>query len=868
MAYRKEYIIDHLNLDHTVNLVPFIDILGCRCTLRNISVYIFVIYIAPRVTSEELEIFFEYFEQSIIHKENVIIMGDFNVTNFVNRDLADPKYRTLDSFINFSNLNQQNTIRNIHGRILDLIITDVNCSINRDSVPLIKEDDHHPSLIINFKLDSDEPGNFPANRENKSYNFRKANYLGLYNDILNTDWSFLDNYNDVNIACEEFYGKLYSLLDVHVPLYRNVRPNKYPKWFTPEIKNNIKLKDHYRKKYKKSGNNLYFQEFSRLRSLIKNLTSVAYNNYLASVESNISIDPKNFWSYIQDKKACTRIPGKMYNDTSSYDDPRAIVNGFADYFSNVYIPVDASNTASNAEDFGNFPCINVTSFNETDILAAIKKLANKMTSGHDRIPSFLVKDCARAFVPPLLAIFNLILNSCTFPDVWKLSRVCPILKCDKADNIQNYRSIVILCNFAKVFEICLYTHIFPQVKPLISPQQHGFIERRSTVSNLVEITQVISNTLDNRGQVDVIYTDFSKAFDKIVHSILLNKLDYYGFSNPLVSLMTSYLGDRKLYVSYNGYNSNLYIATSGVPQGSNLGPLLFILFINDLTTQIKCGSLLFADDLKLYATVSNVNDCLELQLNINLVEIWCNQNKLFMNVSKCKVCSYTRKSNPIYYHYSFNASLLTRCSSTRDLGIYFDSKLTFNEHIILTTTSALKTLGFIIRNCRTFTDIKALKTLFVSLVRSKLEYGDLIWYPHYDIYINLLERVQRRFLKFLAFKVDGVYPTRGIAHGVLTSRFDIQTLGHRRLLSSLTFLYKLLHNTVDAPILLSMLNFLIPRQNLRINQTFYCDNARTNTLVKSPMYVMSDNFNKIAHLCDINHCSLPELVNVANNYFL
>ena len=152
-------------------------------------------------------------------------------------------------------------------------------------------------------------------------------------------------------------------------------------------------------------------------------------------------------------------------------------------------------------------------------------------------------------------------------------------------------------------------------------------------------------------------------------------------------------------------------------------------------------------------------------------------------------------------------------------------------------------------------------------MRSKLEYGDLIWHPHYDIYINLLERVQRRFLKVLACKVDGVYPMRGIAHSVLTSRFDKQTLGHRRLLSSLTFLYNLLHNTVDAPILLYMLHFQIPRQNLRINQTFYCNNARTNTLVKSPMYVMSDNFNKIAHLCDINHSALPELVNVANNYF-
>lgn len=558
----------------------------------------------------------------------------------------------------------------------------------------------------------------------------------------------------------------------------------------------------------------------------------------------------------------------MRNDVTSYDEPISIVNGFADYFSSVYAPVGTSNIGSNVLNPGNFACVGVNGFNETDIIAATRKLANKMTSGHDRIPSFVVKDCAHVLASPLLILFNLILKSCTFPDIWKLARVCPILKSDKADNIQNYRPIVILCNFAKVFEMCLYTDIFPQIKQLISPQQHGFIEKRSTVSNLVQITQVISNTMDDKGQVDVIYTDFSKAFDKIVHSLLLHKLDYYGLSNPLVSLFTSYLDNRKLYVSYNGFNSNLYTATSGVPQGSNLGPLLFILFINDLTSLLNCGNLLFADDLKLYSAVTDVDDCLELQTQIDLVEVWCNQNKLFMNVSKCKVCTYTRKSNPVIFNYSFNSSQLLRCNSTRDLGIYFDNKLTFNEHINLTASAALKILGFILRNCRTFTDINALKTLYFSLVRSKLEYGALIWHPYYNSHTHLLERVQRRFLKFLAFKVDGIYPTRGFDHDLLTSRFGIQSLYHRRLLSSLTFLYKLLHNAIDAPVILSMLNFQIPRQNLRNTQAFYCDIARTNTLVKSPIHVMCDNFNKISHSLDINHCSLNELMRAADNNYV
>ncbi|KAJ3661981.1 hypothetical protein Zmor_006351 [Zophobas morio] len=188
--------------------------------------------------------------------------------------------------------------------------------------------------------------------------------------------------------------------------------------------------------------------------------------------------------------------------------------------------------------------------------------------------------------------------------------------------IPNYRRIGILSNFSKVFEQVLYSAIYNHVKNYISPQQHGFVSGRSTVTNLATVTQYLAEKIDNRGHVDIIYTDFSRAFDTIQH-ILLHKLSYFGLTDSALALIRSYLYDRVAYVFYNGYASSEFIVASGVPQGSNLGPLLFTLFINDLLLQLSCPALAYADDVKLYHEISSVGNMDLLQLNLNRIIQWC-----------------------------------------------------------------------------------------------------------------------------------------------------------------------------------------------------------------------------------------------------
>lgn len=410
-------------------------------------------------------------------------------------------------------------------------------------------------------------------------------------------------------------------------------------------------------------------------------------------------------------------------------------------------------------------------------------------------------------------------------------------------------------------------HIHLSVDALISPSQHGFVNNRSTITNLATFTQFVSNIIDKLGQVDVIYTDFSKAFDRIDHNILSNKLDNFGFSTSLIAFFKSYLSNRKQFVSYNGYDSTIINATSGVPQGSNLGPLLFILFINDLAGIIKSENLLFADDLKIYLNISSLQDCVKLQNDVNTIQNWCTSNKLNLNISKCKVVTFTKKHSGIQFLYDIDGNILERTNSIKDLGIKFNSKLNFSEHMNDISVKAMRMLGFIVRNCRTFTNIQAFKILYFSYIRSKLEYGSLIWYPFYLYQKSALENIQRKFLKLLVFIEDGFYPERGYDHTLLLSRYDVQSLESRRKCSSIAFLYKLLHNSIDCTTLLSQLYFLVPRPNSRHSLTFYYPYTRTNVLLNSPINIICDNYNRISHVCDINYNSYREVLRVARDSF-
>ena len=304
----------------------------------------------------------------------------------------------------------------------------------------------------------------------------------------------------------------------------------------------------------------------------------------------------------------------------------------------------------------------------------------------------------------------------------------------------------------------MYDHIYSAINLYLTPLQHGFMKKRSTVTNLACFTQYTSEILDARGQVDAIYLDFQKAFDQIDLYVLLEKLRCFGFTEGLCELMSSYLFNRSQFVRYRNHISPAVFPTSGVPQGSNLGPLLFLMFVNDIVDYITCEKLLFADDIKLFSKVANSADSHSIQCSLNQVINWCQLNHLNLNISKCFVVRFTRSASPVHYGYSLGNNVLEDKKLVTDLGVSFDAKLSFSNHVFNLISSCHKAYGFIYRNSRDFTKVETVIALFNAFVRSRMEYAALIWYPIYNVHIDRLEGVLRLFLKYLCFLVDNVYP--------------------------------------------------------------------------------------------------------------
>lgn len=243
--------------------------------------------------------------------------------------------------------------------------------------------------------------------------------------------------------------------------------------------------------------------------------------------------------------------------------------------------------------------------------------------------------------------------------------------------------------------------------------------------------------------VHTICTDFSKAFDMVDHEILIDKLSHYGVKGKILDWFRSYLSDRHLQVRVNGHISAEYEVTSGVPQGSHLGPIFFNIFINDIGNEFVSEYLLYADDLKIFRKINGVEDVKILQRDIDELHRWCMANKLKININKCVVMSFSRSTSwtPAIYH--LNQHQLVEVTSVKDLGVMVDNKFNFTKHIDKITSQACRTLRFILRSGREFNDVHTLILLFMSLVRPVLEYCTTIWSPRTQVQIEKVEKIQK-----------------------------------------------------------------------------------------------------------------------------
>ncbi|KAJ2939092.1 hypothetical protein O0L34_g10280 [Tuta absoluta] len=527
----------------------------------------------------------------------------------------------------------------------------------------------------------------------------------------------------------------------------------------------------------------------------------------AEVITNIDVQHPplmEFWQYTN----TLRNPGgretRVTRDGDEYTGAGA-AGAFADHFRSVFQP-DApalDPAAASATTPPDSRHVDVRAFTRGDIRRAIARLKPGTSPGPDNIPAYVIKGCADELLEPILFLFNLILNTGTYPSVWKKSRVTPIPKSGTKTKVENYRPIAILSALAKVFEMTLHNLLLPQCMPHITAAQHAFLPKRSVTTNLTEHVDYVSCELDARGQVDVIYLDFQKALDCVHNDTLLIKLGTMGFTPRLLKLFANYLSDRQQYVKYGPYVSNSYHTRSGISQGSNLGPFLFVLLINDLPDVVQDSHIsIFADDVKLMKACRSQADCDSLQRDINSVHRWSIDNNLHFNYSKCEMMTFSRSHQPLLFQYSVGGTSMARVQRVRDLGVQFDPQLTFRDHVLNVAIAANRRLGFVLRNSASLTPT-ATQTLYAALVRSILETSSNVWSPHEDKYILMLEQVQKRFLRSLYKKVFSWYPYM-YPTLFIQGQLGYQSLEVRRSLALARFFLGVLKNKIDSSALLGL----------------------------------------------------------------
>ena len=361
-----------------------------------------------------------------------------------------------------------------------------------------------------------------------------------------------------------------------------------------------------------------------------------------------------------------------------------------------------------------------------EVQKILAKLDVNKTTGADNIPARILKECFRELSHTLSTLFNMSFRLGVVPQEWKRANITPVFKSDNKNWVENYRSVSLLSVPSKCQEKIIYHAIFSHVAPDLNDWQHGFIKGRSCVTQLVLTHHYWSKALDAGHQVDAVFLDFSKAFYKVSHVILMQKLCNFGVSGCLLNWCRDYLSNREQRVVIDGISSYWRPIPSGVPQGSLLGPLFFVIFINDPPDVVSPTSLvaLYADDCK---TSRVIHELLQDDLN-NLVS-WSRLNLMSFNTKKCNLMRITKNRSPIFALLQLGGTTLEVTAEFSDLGLLTNHKLSWNSHIDKISSKANKVLGLIKRNCREFRDVSTLRTLYCALVRSQLEYGSVVSLP-------------------------------------------------------------------------------------------------------------------------------------------
>jgi len=437
-----------------------------------------------------------------------------------------------------------------------------------------------------------------------------------------------------------------------------------------------------------------------------------------------------------------------------------LVNSFNDHFVNVFTAEDTSSIPLPANRFvqPNRLCSDI-SFTQQDVLDVLTKLRIDTADGPDELSARFLTEIKDHIVYPLFIIFRKSLDEGSVPDDWKSANISPIFKKGNRNMADNYRPVSLTSLICKMFESIIRDAVVRHLEDnsLLRDSQHGFRKGRSCLTNLLTFMDKVTGYLDSGVPVDTVFLDFAKAFDKVPHRRLALKLESHGISGKLLQWIVAWLSNRKQRVCINGTKSSWQLVLSGVPQGSVLGPLLFLIYINDLDDGIVNSILKFADDTKIFGAVSDLGQHRQLQEDLNTLLQWSKDWQMLFHIDKCKVMHFGH--NNLKLDYSLDNKTLQKVHQEKDLGVIISDDMKSSLQCIQAYSKANKMLG-VINRAIVYKSKEVMLSLYKTLVRPHLEYCTVAWSPHYVKDRVLLERVQRRFTRMVPELKGLSYPDR------------------------------------------------------------------------------------------------------------
>ena len=723
--------------------------------------------------------------------KDIFITGDFNLDT--QKAAANQKIINICQYFNLDQLIVEPThFTENSSSILDLVFTTNKCNILSSGVgdPFLEHNIrfHCPIyFVLNFRKTVT-----PVLRRH-IWLYDRGDYQAFSQNIIETNWESLKN-NDIDIYASNITDKISELAKKNIPNKTVKIRQSDPTWLTSEIKKMIRKRKRLYNKFKRSKSHSDFEKYKQTRN--KTIAEIRKSKQLetdklAAKLRNNDIGPRDWWKtlkhFIKPEKS-TSLPS-LYNDDTVFTEEIDKATLLNDFFveqtnldeSNASLPPDVPVSENN---------LNYISTSPLEVESILKSLQLGKATGPDAINNRILRELASPLSLPLSDLFNYSLSTGKVPLIWKEANVTPIFKKEDPSAVSNYRPISLLSAVGKVLEKVVHKHLFNYVRDhdILTAMQSGFIPGDSTVNQLTDIYNTFCKSLDEGKEVRAVFCDISKAFDRVWHEGLLFKLKSIGFSDSLLLWFRDYLAGRKQRVVLPGAASSWKHIKAGVPQGSILGPLLFLIYINDIVEDIHSCIRLFADDTSLYIIVDNPLQAAErLNEDLDKIHLWAAKWLVSFNPAKSESILFSRKLNrPFHPHLIMNQQVINEETSHKHLGLIFSSDCNWHEHIDYVKTKAWSRIN-VMRKLKFQLDRKSLETIYFSFIRPLLEYASVVWNNCTQYESNELEKIQNEAARI----VTGATKLASL-HSLYTDT-GWESLASRREKHKLILYYKMQH---------------------------------------------------------------------------